>query len=124
MIMRPLGDRVLIRPTPSPTQTASGLALVRREPETSGVVIAIGRMLRRSESVMVGDTVVFSAYVGQEVTIDDTRYLLLRATDVAAVLEDPTYLTPAARAVMSYEDISDERVSRKLKQLAEEQKYA
>ena len=103
MTMRPLGDRVLIRPTPSPTETASGLALVRREPETSGVVIALGRVLRRTESVMVGDTVIFSAYVGQEVTIDDTRYLLLRATDVAAVLEDPVYLTPAARAVLTYE---------------------
>lgn len=128
MTLRPLGDRVLIRPDAAPTQTESGLHLVEHWPdEVSGTVIAVGtpkhpkaeqaegiarrldsalfgsgsaatkacseaatllRVLTAREPVVsVGDRVLFSRIAGQDVQIDDTRYVLMREADLLAVLD-------------------------------------
>lgn len=125
MTLRPLGDRVLIRPDVAPTQTQSGLHLVEHWPdEVSGTVIAVGtpkhprkdeafemaknldswtaamgmrvfanaaQLLReltaREPIVSVGDRVLFSRIAGQDVQIDDTRYVLMREADLLAVLD-------------------------------------
>ena len=123
MTLRPLGDRVLIRPDVAPTQTQSGLHLVEHWPdEVSGTVIAVGtpkhpkadeaealasqfcsdeecqcsdraaaQLLReltaREPVVAVGDRVLFSRIAGQDVQIDDTRYVLMREADLLAVLD-------------------------------------
>jgi chaperonin GroES len=98
-VITPLGDRILIRPEPLPTETESGLHLVEhRKPETMGEVVTVperiatdcpecGSHIFHVPAVKPGDTVVFSWTSGQELLIDDQRYLLMRESDVLAVLE-------------------------------------
>ena len=98
-MIQPLGDRILIRPEANPTETESGLHLVEHhKPETMGEVICVpervaiecvecGHTLYKVADVKAGDTVLFSWNVGQEVFLDDERYLLMRESDILAVLE-------------------------------------
>lgn len=98
-MLTPLGDRILIRPEANPEMTESGLHLVEhRKPETLGEVVSIperiahdcaecGHRTHAVPLVKVGDTVVFSWNVGQEIQIEDDRYLLMRESDLLAVLE-------------------------------------
>lgn len=101
-MLTPLGDRILIRPEANPETTESGLHLVEhRKPETMGEVVEVperigtdcpecGHRIYHVPCIKVGDTVVFSWNVGQELQIDDARYLLMRESDVLAVLEGVT----------------------------------
>ena len=98
-MFRPLGDRVLIRPDPVPDQTASGLHVVDHWPaETTGEVVATaprihqscpgcGAALDRSPTVRAGQTVIFAPTAGQELRVDDTRYMLLTEADLLAVFD-------------------------------------
>jgi chaperonin GroES len=98
-VLAPLGDRILIRPEANEETTDSGLFLVEhRKPETMGTVVAVGESLplvcqncdhvnKRIHDVDVGDTVIFSWQSGQEVQIDDERFLLMRESDLLAVIE-------------------------------------
>ena len=98
----PLTDRILIKPELAPDVTDSGLHLVRDwTPENSGTVVAVptqvnatcsdcGASVHRAPSVQVGDTVLFGYDAGQEITLDDERYLLIRDADLIAVLDSTT----------------------------------
>ena len=98
-MLMPLTDRVLIKPDDPPTETASGLVMVRDyTPENSGTVIAVpsrvsshcpdcGATIFVTPDVKVGDTVLFGYDAGQQVSIDDERYLLIRHQDLSAILE-------------------------------------
>jgi len=127
-MLKPLGDRILIKPIKNAEETASGLVLVEhRKPETMGEVVAVGfcahplklevealadllgrrarasgltespehdasemlkTLVRREPSVKAGDTVIFSWTAGQDITLDDDeRYLLMKESDILAVLE-------------------------------------
>lgn len=98
-MLTPLTDRVLIKPDVAPDVTDSGLHLVQdAPPENAGVVVAVpercgtdcpecGCKVFHQPSVKVGDTVIFGYDAGQEVRIDDERYLLIRDEDLIAVLE-------------------------------------
>ena len=99
-MLKPLGDRVLIKPDTLPEQTDSGLHLVRDwNPEITGEVVAVpervdahcpdcGSRVFLVPQVKTGDTVVFSWQTpGQEVREDGDRYLLMRESDILAVLE-------------------------------------
>ena len=84
--LKPLADRVLVVPDLPPETTESGLSVVQAwQPITTGTVAAIGDKVR---DVRVGDDIIFSWQVGQEVTLDDgkTRYFLMRETDIQAVM--------------------------------------
>ncbi len=87
-MLRPLHDRVWIKPYPNPETTASGLLLAEHpKPETIGTIIALGASVSPS-SVHVGDTVIFSWTCGQEIILDNQRrYLMMREDDLMAVLE-------------------------------------
>lgn len=97
-MLKPLADRVLIKPDEAATMTESGIHLVpTHAPEYSGTVVAIpercsthcpecGGAVFHVPSVQVGDTVLFGADAGQEIWIDAERYLLIRDTDLSAVL--------------------------------------
>lgn len=133
MNLRPIKDRILIRPDVQPNTTESGLILAEhKKPELTGTVVAVGpcahplqaeaeevaqelaervgygkhpyddwmeqlpdvraiKLLRRATSrtpqVKVGDYVVFSWTSGQEITIEDERYLMMREDDIMAVIE-------------------------------------
>lgn len=84
----PLGDRVLIRPEERATQTESGLFVSEhRKPHTAGWVLSIGHLVR-DPSVAVGDYVLFSWQSGQLFELDDQKLLIMRETDILAVVEE------------------------------------
>lgn len=87
MNLKPLRDRVLIKPDAPPTMTTSGLHLSEHaKPEQMGTVAAIGPLVK---SVEVGETVTFSWQVGQEIRLEEEneRYFLMREDDILAVVE-------------------------------------
>jgi len=98
-VITPLGTRILIKPEANPDVTDSGLHLVEhRKPETMGEVAKVperiamecpdcGHTFFRVPTVKVGDSVLFSWQSGQEIQIDNERYLLMREDDILAVLE-------------------------------------
>lgn len=92
MKLQPLADRVLIRPDEPPTRTESGLHLVEHwRSEQTGVVAAMGA-LTRTPDFAVGDAVIFAPTAGEELLLnrgepEETRYLLMRESDVLAVIE-------------------------------------
>lgn len=87
MTLRPLGDRVLVLPDAKREQTESGIVLPqdRFDPDISGVVVACGAGCR--SLVSEGDHVTFAAHVGQSFVLEGTPYLVMRESEIAAVLE-------------------------------------
>ncbi len=95
MAVRPLEDRVLVKPIEAENRTASGLYLPEsaKERPIQGKVIATGpgRQLdngqRADMSVKKGDTVVFGKYAGTEVEIKGDKHLILRESELLGLLE-------------------------------------
>ncbi|GBF34536.1 heat shock protein 60 family co-chaperone GroES [Desulfocucumis palustris] len=94
-MIRPLGERVVVKPLPSEEVTKSGIVLpdTAKEKPQEGEVVAVGsgRLLdngtRVAIDLKVGDKVLFSKYAGNEVKISDVEYLILREADVLGVIE-------------------------------------
>ena len=89
MNIRPLADRVLILPAPVEEKTVGGIIIPDTAKETplKGEVIAAGNGTKDEEMVLkVGDHVLYGKYAGTEVEIDGTKYLIMRQSDVLAVL--------------------------------------
>ncbi len=91
--LRPLGDRVLVRPSEKEEMTKSGIVLpdtVKEKPQ-EGEVVAVGPGKvgedgkRLPMEVKEGDKVLFAKYAGTEVKLDDQEYLILRDTDILAI---------------------------------------
>jgi len=93
-VIRPLGERVVVKPLPSEEKTKSGIVLpdTAKEKPQEGEVIAVGsgKLLETGQRVpidlKVGDKVLFSKYAGNEVKIDDIEYLIMREADVLGVI--------------------------------------
>lgn len=88
--LTPLGARVLVAPMRPPTVTDSGIELIEdRVPETMGRVVACGRVLPPlpPSAVQPGDVVIFSWQAGQELLLQDERYIMLHQDDLLAVVE-------------------------------------
>ena len=94
--IKPLGDRVVIKPLEKEEITASGIVLpetVEKEKKAEGVIIAVGlgKLLdngtRAVMEVKVGDVVLFEKWGGEEVEIDDVEYKIVSAEKILAVLE-------------------------------------
>lgn len=91
--LSPMGDRVLVKPTPAETVTSFGIIIpdnAKEKPE-QGVVVAVGAG-KRSESgalipvaLAVGDKVLFSKYGYDEVKVDGVEYYLVREDNILAV---------------------------------------
>jgi chaperonin GroES len=94
MNVKPLEDRIVVKPTEAAKQTASGLYLPEssKEKPTTGKVISVGpgRLLdngnRAQLSVKKGDTVVYGKYAGTEVELKGDTHLILRETELLGVL--------------------------------------
>jgi chaperonin GroES len=92
--IKPLGDRVLIQALDAREMSKSGIIIpdTAKERPQEGRVIAVGpgrlseEGKRISPEVKKGDTVLYGKYSGTEVKIDDQDYLILRETDILAVL--------------------------------------
>ena len=89
MNIKPLADRVLIRPTAAESKTASGIIIpdTAKEKPLKGEVIAVGNGTKDEEMVLKeGNTVLYGKYAGTELEVDGTKYLIMRQSDVLAVL--------------------------------------
>ncbi len=93
-LIKPLGDRVIIELVASEEKTASGIVLpdtAKEKPQEGKVVsVGTGRVLDNGErvalEVAVGDRIIFSKYAGTEVKYEGTEYLILRESDILAVI--------------------------------------
>lgn len=88
-MIRPLADRVLIEPKEAETKTASGLYIpdTAKEKPQQGVVIAAGPGKKDEPmEVKVGDQVIYGKYAGTEVTVEDKKYLIVKQSDILAIL--------------------------------------
>ena len=92
--LKPLEDRIVVKPIEEEETTASGLVIpdTAKERPQEGEVIAVGEgrytddgKTRVAMDVKVGDKVIYSKYGGTEVKIDGVEYLILSARDVLAV---------------------------------------
>ncbi|MBD3109145.1 co-chaperone GroES [Bacillus sp. AGMB 02131] len=93
-MLKPLGDRVIIELVQSEEKTASGIVLpdTAKEKPQEGKVVAVGAgtVLDNGErvalEVAVGDRIIFSKYAGTEVKYEGTEYLILRESDILAII--------------------------------------
>lgn len=87
--IKPLADRVLVEPLPAETTTASGLILPdsAKEKQQKGTVVAVGKGTKDEPmTVKVGDTVLYGKYSGTELVIENTEYLIMRESDILAIV--------------------------------------
>jgi chaperonin GroES len=96
MNLKPLEDRIVVRPNEAETQTASGLVIpdTAKEKPQQGEVLAVGPGKRADSTgeliptdIKVGDVVLYSKYGGTEVAVDGEDLLVLNGRDVLAVVE-------------------------------------
>jgi len=93
--LKPLGDRLVIKPTPREEMTKSGIVLpdTAKERPQEGTVLAAGpgRILddgsREAMDVSVGQKVLFQKYAGTEFKLDEEELLILSQKDILAVIE-------------------------------------
>ena len=90
MTIKPLADRVLVKPAPAEEKTIGGIIIpdTAKEKPLQGEVIATGNGTKDEEMVVkTGDTVLYGKYSGQEVEFEGVKYLIMRQSDILAVLE-------------------------------------
>ena len=95
MNIKPLGDRVVVKPASQEEVTKSGIVLpdtVDKERPEKGEVVAVGpgKLLdngqRAAIGVKVGDIIMFKKYSPDEIKIDDKEYLVISESDILAIL--------------------------------------
>jgi chaperonin GroES len=96
MALKPLDDRIVVKPGEAEERTASGLVIpdTAKEKPQQGSVLAVGPGRWSDDEgkhfpldVKVGDTVLYSKYGGTEVTVDGEDLLILSSRDVLAIVE-------------------------------------
>lgn len=90
MNIKPLADRVLIKPTPAEEKTLSGIIIPdsAKEKPLRGTAIAVGNGTKDEEMVVkVNDVVMFGKYAGTEIELEGEKYLIMRQSDVLAIFE-------------------------------------
>ena len=95
VVIKPLEDRIVVRPLEAEQTTASGLVIpdTAKEKPQEGEVLAVGPGRiddsgnRVPLDISVGDTVIYSKYGGTEVKYNNEEYLVLSARDVLAIIE-------------------------------------
>lgn len=93
--LKPLGNRVVVEPIEQEEVTASGIVLpeTAKEKPQKGTVLAVGPGDRDDEGeripmdVKEGDTVLFAKYSGTEIKMDGKKLLILRESDILAILQ-------------------------------------
>ena len=88
-MIRPLADRVVVEPKEAETKTASGLYIpdTAKEKPQQGTVIAVGPGTKDVEmEVKVGDVVLYGKYAGTEVSFEDKKYLIMKQSDILAII--------------------------------------
>ena len=96
MKLRPLSDRIVVKPIERQAKTTSGIILPEsaREQPQEGEVIAVGPGARNDKGehmpldIKIGDIVLYAKYAGTEVKLDEEKLLILRESDILAVIEE------------------------------------
>jgi len=94
MKMKPLADRVVIKPSPADEKTKGGIIVpdTAKEKPVIGEVVAVGPGkvaddgTKITPEVKVGDKVLYGKYSGTEVTVEDDEYLIMREADIFAIV--------------------------------------
>ncbi len=89
MNIKPLADRVLVKPAPAEEKTVGGIIIpdTAKEKPLQGEVLAVGGGTKDEAMVLkAGDNVLYGKYSGTEVELDGEKYLIMRQSDVLAVL--------------------------------------
>ncbi len=89
MNIKPLADRVLIEPAAAEEKTVGGIIIpdTAKEKPLKGTIVATGPGTKDEEmQVKVGDVVLYGKYAGTELELDGKKYLIMRQSDVVAVL--------------------------------------
>ena len=89
MSIKPLADRVLIKPADAEEKTASGIIIPdsAKEKPLKGEVIAVGKGTKDEEMVLKkGDIVLYGKYAGTEIELNEEKFLIMRQSDVLAII--------------------------------------
>ena len=94
MKVKPLGDRVLVKPLEAKEKTKGGIVIpdTAKEKPQEAEVIAVGEGKRTDDgkviplNVKVKDKVLYGKYSGTEITVDDQEYLIIREEDILAIV--------------------------------------
>jgi chaperonin GroES len=95
MNLKPLGDRLIVEPIEQEEFTASGIMLpeTAKEKPMQGKVLAVGPGTRQEDGsriaidVSKGNTILYAKYAGTEVKIENKKYIILKETDVLAIVQ-------------------------------------
>jgi chaperonin GroES len=90
MKIQPLADRVLIEPAPAETKTVGGIIIpdTAKEKPLKGTIVAVGNGTKDEEMILkTGDEVLYGKYAGTELEIEGKKYLIMRQSDVVAILQ-------------------------------------
>ena len=88
-MIKPLADRVVIEPKEAETKTASGIFIpdTAKEKPQQGTIVAAGPGKKDEPmEVKTGDEVLYGKYAGTEVTIEGKKYLIVKQSDILAIL--------------------------------------
>ena len=104
MKLRPLQDRVLIRPLERDTISSGGIIIpdTAKEKPVEGTVVAVGSGNRdehgmlHTPDVTVGDRVLYGKWSGSEVKLDGEDLVIMKETDILGIVDQATATTPAA----------------------------
>jgi chaperonin GroES len=89
MTIKPLADRVLVKPVAAEEKTISGIIIPdsAKEKPLKGEVIAIGNGTKDEDMVVaVGNTVLYGKYAGQELEWEGIKYLIMKQSDILAII--------------------------------------
>lgn len=89
MNIKPLADRVLVVPAPAEERTIGGIIIpdTAKEKPLKGEVVAVGNGTKEEEMIVkVGDTVLYGKYAGTELELEGTKYLIMRQSDILAIV--------------------------------------
>ncbi|NVK52988.1 MAG: co-chaperone GroES [Flavobacteriaceae bacterium] len=87
--IKPLADRVLVEPAAAETTTASGIIIPdnAKEKPQKGTIVAVGTGTKDEPlTVKVGDTVLYGKYAGTELKFEGNDYLIMRESDIFAII--------------------------------------
>ncbi|HNW97066.1 MAG TPA: co-chaperone GroES [Bacteroidales bacterium] len=87
--IKPLADRVLVEPAAAESKTAGGIIIpdTAKEKPQKGTIVAVGPGKKDEPvTVKVGDSVLYGKYAGTEITVDGKDYLIMKESDIYAIV--------------------------------------
>jgi chaperonin GroES len=87
--IKPLADRVLVKPQEAEEKTASGIIIPdsAKEKPQKGIIVAVGPGTKDDKmEVKVGDTVLYGKYAGTELSLEGKDYLIMKQSDLLAII--------------------------------------